>query len=155
VVHQSMLPSCAVGRCKYQCSCTLTILLPLLRTLLLLLQVALRHVVSVMSPHPQPPCLAVYAAEFAALDVAGTGRLPADALVDLLSSDKWDLTDVEVCAVLRGVPPPPPRGGGGGGGGVGGGGGEQSLVHRRGGRGCKLRLQDDAWLSGCWLIGGT
>jgi hypothetical protein len=155
VVHQSMLPSCAVGRCKYQCSCTLTILLPLLRTLLLLLQVALRHVVSVMSPHPQPPCLAVYAAEFAALDVAGTGRLPADALVDLLSSDKWDLTDVEVCAVLRGVPPPPPRGRGRGGRGVLSGEGNQSLLHLQESPLCKLRLQDDAWLSGCWLIGGT
>lgn len=65
---------------------------------LILLQVALRHIVSVMSPHPQPPCLAVYAAEFEALDVAGTGRLPADLLVELLSSDKWDLTDVEVCS---------------------------------------------------------
>ena len=52
--------------------------------------------VGVMSPEPQPPCLAVYAAEFKALDVAGTGRLPAEALVELLSSDKWDLTDVEV-----------------------------------------------------------
>lgn len=49
-----------------------------------------------MSPQPQPPCLAVYAAEFDALDVEGTGRLPAESLVTLLSSDKWDLTDVEV-----------------------------------------------------------
>jgi len=63
-------------------------------------QVALRQLVSEMSPQaPQPPCLAVYAAEFAALDVGRTGRLPADLLVELLASDKWDLTDVEVRSV--------------------------------------------------------
>jgi hypothetical protein len=59
-------------------------------------QVSLRAMVACMSPQPQPPCLAVYAAQFSALDVSGSGRLPADSLVDLLSSDTWDLTDVEV-----------------------------------------------------------
>jgi hypothetical protein len=58
-----------------------------------------------MSPQPQPPCLAVYAAQFSALDVSGTGRLPADSLVDLLSSDTWDLSDVEVS--LYYICPPP------------------------------------------------